>query len=48
MFLKQVGIVFSYIKKVKYIHGIGLPTTCKYQHYGEKTGFNVRYMFAQS
>ena len=29
-------------------HIIGLPKTCGYQHFGVKTGFNVRDMFDQS
>ena len=33
---------------MKYRHGIGFPTTCVYQHCGEKEGFNVRYVFDQS
>ena len=36
-----------YIRKVKFIHYIGLPTTCGYQYCGDKTGFNVRAMFDQ-
>ena len=36
-----------YTKKVKYRHGFGIPKTRGYQYYGEKTGFNVRYMFAK-
>ena len=40
-------VVLSYINKVKSRCGIGIPTTCGYQHCGEKTGFNVRSMFAQ-
>ena len=29
-------------------HGIGLPTSCGYQHCDKKTDFNARDMFAQS
>ena len=28
--------VLLYIKKVKSRHGIGIPTTCGYRHYGNK------------
>ena len=38
----------SYIDKVKSRHGIVIPKTCGYQYCGEKTGFNVRAMLAQS
>ena len=37
-----------YIRKVKSRYGIVTPTTYGYQHCVEKTGFNVRAMFAQS
>ena len=36
-----------YIKKFKYINGIVIPATCRYKHFGEKTGFNIRAMLAQ-
>ena len=45
MFIKTEGVVLRYIKKVKSIHVIGLPTTCIYQNCGEKTGFNVPDIF---
>ena len=35
------------MNKLKSIHGIVIPTTSGYQHYGGKTGFGVRAMFAQ-
>ena len=41
-------VVLRYVKKVKCRHGIGIPTTCVYQNYGDKTDFNVRAMFYQS
>ena len=37
----------KYKKKFKSKHGIGLPTTCGYQNYGEKKVFYVRAMFDQ-
>ena len=36
-----------YINKVKYIHGVGLPTIFSYHNCGDKTCFIVRAMFAQ-
>ena len=43
---KNEGVVLRYINKVKYRHGIGLPTTFGYQYCGEKIGFNVTAMFS--
>ena len=43
---KKIGINLDYIKKVKFRHFIGISTTCGYQYFGEKTGFNVGAMFA--
>ena len=36
-----------YTNNIKYIHIIGIPTTCGYHNVSEKTGFNVGAMFAQ-
>ena len=44
---KKEGIVLMYIKKVNYIHGIGLKTTYGHQQYGG-IFFNVGAMFDQS
>ena len=44
---KNEEAVLGYINKVKYRHGIGIPTTCGY-HYCGKKGFNVIAMFDQT
>ena len=38
----------SYIKKVKYRHGIGIPATCRYHNCGDKIGLKFKDMFDQS
>ena len=47
IFIKKQGVVLRYIKKGKSRHSIGTPKTCGCQHSVDKTGFNVRDMFAQ-
>ena len=37
-------MVLDYINNIESIHGIGLPTTCGYQHCGKKICFSVRDM----
>ena len=45
---KKVFVLLSYINRVKYRHGIGIPTTYGYQYCADKTCFNVRSMFSLS
>ena len=46
--LKEIWHCIGVLKSVKSRHGIGIPTTYGYQHYGEKIGFYVSAMFDQS
>ena len=43
---KKERVILSYIKMVKYIHGILLPRTCGYQHFGAKTGLMLDRCFS--